>query len=825
MERNSNINNLPPQSLQSAPGMGRPAADVSPQMGERLRVWAFDCLSKWPWFIVSVLICMAAGYIYVIRTPKTYSASVSLLINTEQDSKERDKDLKELGVDQATSNIANELVALKTSDVGLKIVDILGLDVDYYHEGRIHEEVSYGTQLPVLVHFDDLKDSDNASLAIDIKNDSTVILNRMVLNGTPVKGAYKTRLGSTAKTPLGNITILPGLGYRPNMIDHLKIYRNPKAAVAASIVGRVSADLRSKNSTVVDIRFSDTSRERAVDVLQALVEVYNDNWVQERERVTDLTNKFIRERLGVIEDELGMVDQDISSYKSANLLPDIQQAGSLAMSQAAEAGAQSRAIAAQIQAARAMRSSLLNASSNPVAINSSVNNSMLAQQVQQYNEGLLKRDRAVALSSDNNPMVQDIDSELAHLRAMMVQTLDNEIVALQSQQAAIAAGQSIANAQIAVNPMQEQHLLTVERQQKVKESLYLFLLQKREENELTQAFTNFETKIVEKPHPVGLPFPDRNSILAISFLVGLLIPASILLGKEMLSSKVRSRSDFERLKVPFAGEIPLEGEIENATPARRLKRMFGGRRDKRGVERPLMVTQGAHDSLNEAFRVFRTNVEYIVGFNSPRKVVMLTSINPGSGKTFITRNLAETIGIGGKKVIAIDLDMRKRSLSKSVGDHERGVSAYLSGETDDLDSLIHASGSFDVLPCGKMPPNPTELLLSPRMKTMIDTLAERYDYVLIDCSPVEIVADVPIIGRHADATLFVARAGILDRSYLKDVEQWYEEGKYPNMAVVLNGTSFRFAGYGNRHYGYRYAYGYYGYGYGEKTGSRRSRRK
>lgn len=300
-------------------------------------------------------------------------------------------------------------------------------------------------------------------------------------------------------------------------------------------------------------------------------------------------------------------------------------------------------------------------------------------------------------------------------------------------------------------------------------------------------------------------------VIALASGIGLALPALILLLAESFNTAVRGRKDIESLHAPFVGEIPQATAHKNGRKREQLT--------KEETETQLIVKDKSRNIMNEAFRVVRTNLEFILGFEGGHHVVMLTSMNPGSGKTFITANMAKSLSIKGKKVLAVDLDLRRGSLSKYVESPETGISNYLSGQIPDYHTVIKHLGELDVIPVGTIPPNPTELLFNPRFPKFMEAVKEEYDYVFIDCPPVEIVADAAIISRYAEMTLFIIRAHVLDKAFLPDIEKWYEERRFPNLSIILNGTHEEFSHYGSR-YGYHrygYHYGNYGkYGYSEE---------
>ena len=296
------------------------------------------------------------------------------------------------------------------------------------------------------------------------------------------------------------------------------------------------------------------------------------------------------------------------------------------------------------------------------------------------------------------------------------------------------------------------------------------------------------------------------------------IPFGITFLRESLNTKVRGRKDVDHLAVPFVGEVP---------------QYISRSKDKSNITKEqILVKPGKRDIINEAFRVLRTNVEFMCNATEGAKVLALTSFNPGSGKSFISVNQSMSIDLKGKKVLVVDGDMRHGSTSQYIGSPNLGLSNYLSGGETNLQSLIIQSQTCEtlyVLPIGPIPPNPTELLESSRFAKLISELKEHFDYIIIDCPPIEVVADAQIIDQYADRTFFIVRAGLLERSMLVDLDRLYEEKKYKNMAFILNGTRAAQGRYGYGHsyrYGYRYGYGYgYGYGYNYNTSDKKKKSK
>ena len=793
----------------------RSSSQVKHQL--RIRDYTYLILSNWKWFLLSLTLCVGLTYIHIKRTPKIYSRSASLLIKGKESVQgEAEGIIQELGA-VGQSNLTNELMSFRTMATAEELVRRLALDVNYHRDGTFHKEVVYGISQPIKVRFDSIDNNASAFMVVNIKPDSTVVLSDMQLNGQKIQSSLKARLGRTVFTPLGRITLQAGPGYiAGHTTDRIEVTRTPLEAAAGSVRARISANRR-KNASIIDIGFTDESTARAVDILNTLISVYNENWVKDRNQRTVSTNEFIKDRLAIIEQELGNVEQDISDYKAEHLMPDVGAVGSMALGQANAAEQQNTSLDNQIYMVRYVRDFLTQGmhENELLPSNTGISNGAIEQQIAHYNDVLMRRNSHLANSSLQNPLVKDLDAELAVMRSTMMQGLDNEMTKLNQQKRSVQSTYGQAVAKIAQNPASAKYLLSVERQQKVKESLYLFLLQKREENELSQAFTAYNNQLIEPPHGSNAPVsPNAGSMLMMSFIIGLAVPAAVIFGREFTNTAIRGRKDLDNLSVPFLGEIPQHGKApkdeRSALRERRKQRLAG-------VIPTVAVKHGSRDVINEAFRVMRTNLQLVLGYGKEHHVLMLTSINPGSGKTFISANLASIMGlIDGKKVLAVDLDLRKGSLSRYVGSPMTGLSTYLAGGISDWREIIQPLENIEVLPAGKLPPNPTELLLSDRFSELMDQLREQYDYVFLDCPPVEVVADSSIITRYADRTLFVVRAGLLDRDALADIEKWYDTSRFTGLTVILNGTSDGFSHYGYHRYGSRYGYHYgnYGYGYG-----------
>lgn len=767
----------------------------------RIQDLFYLCLGKWYWFLIALVITIGIAVFYLLTTPPVYTRSASLLI--KEDAKGNSVSdatgvLGDIDIIQTSTNVNNEIQSLQSPSVMLDVVKRLNLDVSYHTDGAFYKKVLYGQSCPYSVAFNDLQDNENVAFTINPGQKGQVKLTDFSRNGEDLEGEVTAALNKTVKTPVGNLVINANKNAADNDAN-VYVTRTSYSAATETYASNLSVALSDEKSTIINLSFNDVCTQRAEDVLNTVIAVYNENWIKDKNQIAVSTSAFISDRLGVIEQELGNVDENISSYKSEHLLPDVQAAANMYMSQSSETNAQILALNTQLSMARYIRNYLTNATSKNQLLpaNSGIESQGIEQQIANYNTTQLRRNDLVANSSEKNPLVVDMDQSLENMRHAIITSIDNHIATLNTQLRSLQHSEQQTTARIAANPAQGKYLLSVERQQKVKEALYLFLLQKREENELSQAFTAYNTRVITPPTGSMVPTaPVKKNILLVAVALGLLIPVTVIFIRESINTKVRGRKDLEMLSLPFAGEIPQSGS-----------------RKKKSVSKDepiILVKPGHRDIINEAFRVLRTNIEFMLEAkeNGKAPVCLFTSFNSGSGKTFLSINMAASLALKKKKVLLIDGDLRRASASAYIGSPKKGLSDYLNTHENNWENLIEGVKDYPslyLLPVGTIPPNPTELLATPRFSILIDDLRSRYDYIFIDCPPVEIVADTQIINQVANRTLFIVRAGLLERDMLSELQRAYEEKRYKNMAVILNGTD----GGGNR-YGYKYGY-HYGY--------------
>lgn len=806
------LNDNDPQRATSRPAISTPVDTESSGPQFNIRDILCRCLANWYWFLICMAVTGSIAQYYLMSTNNVYTRSASILVKDSKSSINEAAEFADLSVFNNNTNIENELVILRSPMLMRDVVERLGLNNVYTYKDGLRS-VSLYKNSPVEVKKVDSISSEAFSFEVNIKSPTQVELSDFRINGEDIDAGKKIAAvdSQIVATPVGRFQVCM-TPFAPKYEGKSLVFSHTSPDVMAGIYsGRLIASKDKGQGSIIVLAISDESIGRADDILGALIDVYNERWIQDRNQISLSTSRFIDERLAIIEDELGHVESDISDFKSQNLIPDVGAVSSLYLSQTETTRQAVVDLTNQKALAQYIRKELISRPelTVPLPQSEALSNAQVSGLISEFNIAVVERNRLIAASSTENPLVKDMTQSLEFLRRNIMESVDNYISTLNAQISSYEKQAREATGKLAANPNQAKYLLSVERQQKVKESLYLYLLQKREENELSQAFTAYNTRLINPPGGSGAPTsPSRGMILMVSLLIGFLIPAVVITVSEMLNTRVRGRRDIEKMTVPFVGEIPLAID-----PAKKGNK----RRALDNDSSPYVIRKGGTDVINEAIRVVRSNMEFMFPEHSDSErgsVVAVTSINPGSGKSFISANLAAAFALKHKRVIIIDLDLRRATLSKRLTSTQTGVSTLLSGRDNNWRDLVISGtdGRPDFFPAGPIPPNPSELLYSDRLKCLLEELRDNYDVIFIDCPPVEVVADTYIINRYADLTLFVVRAGLLDRGMIPEIERLFTSGKLRNMGLILNGTeSYN----GSRRYGYSYSYGY-GYSYNYK---------
>ena len=780
-------------------------------------IWALFWGHKW-WYLLSLILAGCIAYFYLYRTPKLYQSTERIIIETDQSADV----LSDMSASMRRrsyygQNVANEIVAFKSPDLMTKAVERLGLETNYADLMFLRERELYN-KTPF---FMSILGEDNGASAFSFivkkRNKDSFILDNFTVGGVemeakPVVGSF----GDSLVTPVGSIRLTQSQ-YFHTWGDDIRVSWANSRIRAASYAGRMGVAASRDESSVVTLSMTDYSPERARNILATVLDIYNEQWVENKNRAAANTSEFIGERLVILQQELGDIDNDIKEYKQQNRITDVGAVSGQYLAESSSYSEKAFANSNQLAISQMIRDRLTDPtrSSTLLPSNSGLTNSTIEGQISEYNATLMKRDKYLKESSEANPMVADLNANLDAMKANITRSIDNNISALQLQQNKIMAQEGAIMGKLASTSGQALQLQSMSRDQKVKESLYIYLLQKREENELATQLNVSNNRLIQSATN-GIPIsPVAKKIYLIALLLGLGIPFLIFFLRILFNTTVRTRADVAKLKVPFLAEIPQMGLEKTSFFSFRKPNRF----DQKNCN--IVVQQGKRDVVNEAFRVLRTNLDMMTGNSDGCHVVMVTSFNPNAGKTFSTMNMAASMAIKGSKVLLLDLDLRKASLSTALDKKGSGVASFLNGRVNDYHPHIQeVSENLYILPVGSLPPNPSELLVSEKFKQMVSEMRSEYEYIFMDCPPVDIVADTSIISGSADITIFIIRAGLFDKQALPALDELYAKGNYSRMAFILNGVERMQGSYG-QHYGsgnYGYGYGSYGYGKGHGYG-------
>lgn len=589
---------------------------------------------------------------------------------------------------------------------------------------------------------------------------------------------------------------------------NLPLNDNEKIDKALQIQSRLTAETEGLESNLINLTYLDSSTEKAEETLSLILQTYNDKWLREKQLATQNTSNFIDSRLALLQDELNIVDDSISSYKSRFGITELARVSDIYLQQQSKADADILTLMNQ----KAMAEYILNllddksSQSQLLLVNSGINNTLIESQITLYNSLLLQMQSHLEYTSEQNPLIGNQKKELNSLRKNIHANVLNQIRTIDIQLRSLREHYGETTSKITSNPAQAKHLISIEREQKVKESLYMFLLQKKEENEISITYEVPPTQVIDVPHGSGKPTkPNRPMVLCASVMFGFLLPIAILFFRATFDESVRDRHDIERnCDIPFLGEVPYSGRehsLENL-----LMRFGKGRKAKSSG---IVVGQDMLNASNEAFRVLRNNMDASFAgsfMNDGGKSYLIKSTQIEVGKTFVAMNLALTRAIGGERVLFIDGDLRQASASRLWMTPLLGLTDYLNGDEGDYHKLLFQPKGYpmlDVLPAGALPTNPTELLKTPLLDQLLLTAKEDYDCIIIDSPTSGMLADADIIERAVDCTMFVIRAGRFNRNQLDEISKTQATNSESKLQyIILNGVDV------NVRYGYVYSHKY-----------------
>lgn len=754
---------------------------------------------NWYWFLLSVIVCCIIGTIFYYKQTPVYKRQAVMLIEDAEAGSSMGNSLRrgrgsnmssllELNGVSIGDNLKNEIFILSSKRLMLRVVDSLHLDVDYTVSEKLHQTTLYGRQRPIEVLFPGEVKSRKGGRFIQVekKDENTVILKKMVDRDGNEVDNVEARLGEMVRTPYGKVCIVRGQSFanwEPG--EDINVSQISKSNAANRFMGEIGVSEYDKESTLIVLSCSDNHIQRAEDILNKLFDTYKMDVVENKNRVAKNTGDFIDERIQLISRELTTVENQMAGFKKDNNIVDFDNTTREVLSQASTARQQSLAIETQLNVAQYLSEYLANQANEHDLIPAlNIGESGFNAQIKAYNDLMNQRNMTASNVSENQSVVREFDRQLKAMHSAINSSLKSYVNSLQLQLRDAQANEAKLTGTISQAPEQQKKGLDIQRQQSLKEALYTYLLNKREEVALQQAINEANVRLVEPPIGNDTKVaPSGKMFLMVSFVIGLLIPAVVIYLRRALDMTVHSRKDIEEVTgIPILGEIP---RLKNST------------------NKTLLTDLDSDASVVEAFRILRFSMGYM---QHATQVLAVTSSTPGQGKSFTSRNLAIILAMAGKKVLLIDADIRKGTLSHHFG-KRFGLTTYLADEHSRLEEIIEKDKlckGVDFIPSGDTPPNPSELLMSNRLTELVEQLRTVYDHIIFDTTPMFAVADAGIIATQSDMTLFVVRVNVQERSFLTEIDNMYRNNRFNNLCFVINGVTHTDNSYG---YGYGYGYG------------------
>ena len=740
------------------------------------------------WIILSALLGLIGAFIYLKRATPMYKASTSILVKDEKKGGMLSElsAFSDLGIGGGMSNVDNEIEILRSRTLVEKTVNALGLTQRWSLLGGVRPIELY-LDAPLKVLFE----NPNANTGED-----PIVLEFELLEGNAFEmelpeydQTLTGRLGEKLKTPYGNVVVVSAHGsekeyYEPGV--RLKYTWLHFDDAVKEYQERLAIESISKTSSVVTLSYTGPIVERAELFLNTLVKLYNQDAADDKNVISENTSKFINNRLKLLTKELEGVEQDVESFKRVNQLTDIETEAQQFITGSTEYSKKAVEAEIQLNVVRSLLEYLKKgASTDLIPANLLSGGGESASLINEYNTLVLNRNRVLKSATTENPAVVQLDGQIKALKANIASSLHRMESNLNIQKRDLSSQEGQLKEKITKIPTQERQFKVIARQQKVKEELYLYLLQKREETAISLAATEPNARVIDAAKADIIPVAPKGKIVLLGgLLLGLLIPVGIIYGADLLDNKIHSRLDLEgKTQIPFVGDIPTSDSPD------------------------VLMKSDSRSSAAEAVRIVRTNLEFMLNQvpNGKAKTVFFTSTLANEGKSFVSANLAATTALTGKKVLLIGADLRNPTLGKFFELPAKGLTSYLASQEGTVDSFIvkNINGTkLDVLPAGVIPPNPSELLMGAKVKEMFDYLKQQYDYIIVDTAPISLVTDSLLIADQADCFVYVMRANVFEKRMIHIPNQFYKERKLPNMALLLNDTD------STKGYGYGYGYGF-----------------
>ena len=778
----------------------------------------FRCLVHWPWFVFSVIVCIACAWGYLRLTTPVYNISATVLIKDDKKGggTSVSSELERMGLDgfvSSSGNVDNEIEVLRSKSLSEEVVNNLGLFVTYMDEDELPKKELYQTS-PVLVSLTPQEaDKLPGRMEVAMTLQPTGVMDVQMKVGDKEYRKEFEKLPAVFPTDEGTVAFFVNndtlSAVRPESVTkerHITAFINRPFSVAKGYASSLSIAPTSKTTSVVVISLKNTNPRRGRDFINKLLEMYNINANNDKNEVAQKTAEFIDARIGIISKELGSTEQDLENFKRTAGITDLSSEAQIALTGNAEYEKKRVENQTQINLIVDLQKYLQGSEYEVLPANVGLQDGGLVGAISRYNEILIERNRLLRTSTESNPAIVNLNTSIRAMRSNVQATLDATLKGLQITKADLDREASRYSRRISDAPTQERQFVSIARQQEIKAGLYLMLLQKREENAITLAATANNAQIIDAAiaddNPVS---PKRMMVYLVALFFGMGIPVGIIYLIGLTKFKIEGRADIEKLtSLPVVGDIPLADEKSGS----------------------IAVFENKNNLMSETFRNVRTNLQFML--ENGKNVILVTSTISGEGKSFVSSNLAISLSLLGKKVVIVGLDIRKPGLNKvfNIPQKDHGITQFLTNPSMNLMDLVQPSDinrNLFILPGGAVPPNPTELLARDGLEKAIETLKTNFDYVILDTAPVGMVTDTLLIGRTADLSVYVCRADYTREAEFTLVNELSENKKLPNLCVAINGLDLQkkkygyYYGYGKygKYYGYGKRYGY-GYGYGEK---------
>lgn len=765
------------------------------------------CLRNWKWFVISIIISISLSTVYLRYTIPEYSATAKIQILEESNQASELSVLDDLDIfSSGKAKIEDETELLAARDNFINIAKNLDLNIQFFVLGSIkNTEIYRKENIPFSLNFlsnDSIINSAKFNFYVKIYSDTSFGYKEK--EDEPEK---KYDFGDKIKSDIGDIILTPNKTLSVNKDKQMLVVIKPLDFVADSYRKKTRINANDKKlSNIINISLTDPIEQRAVDVINELIGINNINAVTDKKAIADRTTKFINDRITEIYSNLSSVDDSAENFKSSRGIADLGSQSNVNFNLSASSEQELQNINIQLSIADSMKDLINGQDGYDIIPEVGLSDQSISNSAQRYNELVAQRNRLLESSNEKNPVIVNLDQQLQGLKRGMQSSLNNVSNNLNLQVNSLSKQLSQINSRIYAAPSNERALRDITRKQQTTESLYLYLLQKREESQITFASASPKSKVIDSAYGSNFPVsPKKKAIFLASIILGALIPFSIFYTKDLLDNKVHNKLGLEKTisnKAPVLAELPKIGKKE-----------------------PKLISGIDRSVLGESLRILRTNLDYILKKNvKPNRggVILVTSSVPGEGKTFISSNLAMVFASTKRKVLLIGADIRNpklydfySGLSENIdGVNKRrkdltGLTEYLHNdrvEIKDIISPIHVNDNdVDVIFSGQIPPNPAELLMSDRLKELIEHCSSIYDCVIIDSAPLLPVTDTLLINDYADQTVYVTKAGVTERKVLEYPIKLKEEKKLKNLSFVVNAVKDANLGYGGK----------YGYGYGK----------